>query len=88
MPRTYLKSKQIAAPAPSTEGKQIPLNAKLYGLRQASQLLNEQFDGGFSIREMRRLINSGAWLEHWHYTRRGRQIKVYLVAVQEWQLRR
>ena len=88
MPRTYLKNKQVDPPRPSTEGKQIPLNAKLYSLQQASQLLNEQFDGGFSVREMRRLINSGEWLERWHYVRRGRQIKIYLTAVQEWQLRR
>jgi hypothetical protein len=88
MPRTYLTGKQPNAPTPSNDGRQIPLNAKLYSLRQASTLLNEQFDGGFSIREMRRLINSGEWIEQWHYIRRGRAIKIYLAAIQEWQLRR
>ena len=67
--------------------KQIPLSAQLLDLKEASQKLTEQFGKGYSDRAIRRLVNSGEWQENWHYVRLKRLIKIYLPAVQEWQLR-
>lgn len=89
-PRTYYPNKAVAPLRPVSRSKplqEIPLDAKLYSLRNASWLLNEQFDGGFSDQEIRRLIRNGSWQEKWHYVRRGTRIKIYIPAVQEWLLR-
>ena len=61
----------------------IPLDAKLYSIQTASKILNDQFERGFSTREIRRLIAS-SWVEGWHFVRRGKLIKIYLPAVQQW----
>ncbi|MEP0872910.1 hypothetical protein NDA01_24130 [Trichocoleus desertorum AS-A10] len=88
-PRRYLPEKQVAPPRAiaKPETRQIPLDAKLYDLKDASILLSEQFGSGYSVRALRRLIESGEWVEGWHYMRRGKFLKIYLPAVQEWQLR-
>ncbi len=90
-PRTYLTQKQtqttVLRSITNPEPREIPLDTRLYDLKDASILLTNQFGKGYSIQAMRRLIKSGEWVEGWHYRKRGKIFKIYLAAVQEWQLR-
>lgn len=86
-PRTYQPNKQVAAVTPlrREEGdRRIPTSAKLLDIKDASHKLTEQFGSGYSVSAIRRWVQNGEWIQNWHYTRRGRMIKVYLPAVQEW----
>jgi hypothetical protein len=78
-----------AAVKPSSKAKapprKIPEGATLTSLKAASSALNEKYDGGYSMRTIRRLIKDGTWVFGWHYTRTGRLIKIYLPAAQEYQ---
>jgi hypothetical protein len=65
--------------------RQIPEGAVLTSLKAASIALNDRYDGGYSVRTLRRLITNGTWKHDWHWTRTGRLIKIYLPAAQEYQ---
>jgi hypothetical protein len=68
------------------EKRQIPNDARLHNLREASQILTEQYQSGYSIGSIRRYIRIGAWNYGWHYTKTGNRYKIYIPAIQEWQV--
>ena len=94
-PRTYRPDRTPALRiAPQSEPQNIPVNAKLYSIREASRILLELYGEGYSESSIRDLIDNGDWIEgvHWSDRRRKggkyRKIKVCLESVQRWQVTR
>lgn len=72
--------------SPAPEVRKIPMDAKLLPLEEASAALTEQFGRGYSSGNIRRLVRRGEWVMGWHYVLMGKAIKVYIPAVQDWQI--
>jgi hypothetical protein len=83
--RTYSADKKVVPlqAKPPIVDRQIPDDAKLYDIAEASQLLTHQYGKGWSIKVLRRLIESGEWVEGWHYIKPRKFYKIYLPAVRE-----
>lgn len=88
-PRLYNADRVVPIPrkSPPKTSQEIPRDAKLYSISNASKLLNEQFDGGFSPKSIRALIQNGEWQLGTHYVLVGKRVRIYLEAVKELQLR-
>lgn len=96
-PRLYNTSaapqRRSLLPTPAPQ-RPIPADAKLYSIKESSRLLTERYGEGYSESAIRQLIASADWIEgvHWADRRRKggkyRRPKVYLEAVQRWQVAR
>lgn len=82
--RRYNESAIVPARPLKTVVKSIPLDAKLCNVRQASEILNEQFGGGFSEVNLRRLVRLQKFVEGVHYNKVGRSPRFYIPAVIEY----
>ena len=83
-PNRHLKPLPPPQIDPSLE--RISKDTKLYSLVKASEILNEQFDGGFGTTNLKRYINC-EWVEGCHYIKVGSSYKIHLEAVKEWAVR-
>jgi hypothetical protein len=87
MNRSFLPLKttrQEAFPVDQDE-RTIPPDAQLHTIAQASAILTEQFQDGYSVSSIRLRIKCD-WRFGWHYTKTGGRYKIYVKAVQDWQV--
>lgn len=83
--RTYSADKKVVPiqAKPPISNRQIPKDAKLHDITEASHLLTEQYGRGWSVKVLRRLIQSDEWVQGWHYIKHGKFYKLYLPAIRE-----
>jgi hypothetical protein len=87
MRRSFLPEKstrQVAVPI-EVDDRTIPPDAQLHTIAQASAILTAQFQDGYSTSSIRLRIKLD-WRFGWHYTKTGGRYKIYVKAVQDWQV--
>jgi hypothetical protein len=69
------------------DDRAIPPDAQLHTIAKASAILTDQFQDGYSPASIRARIKRGReWRFGWHYTKTGNRYKIYIPAVQDWQV--